>query len=66
MLNKDRIITIAILAGIFGGLVGGPVTSVVYYTASGGERFKLFVIPEIIGFICVGLMIYYGKTKSKD
>ncbi|MGA9843632.1 MAG: hypothetical protein WBP64_12165 [Nitrososphaeraceae archaeon] len=66
MLNKDRIITIAILAGIFGGLVGGPVTSLVYYTASGEEGFKLFVIPEIIGFICVGLMICYGKTKSKD
>lgn len=66
ILNKDRIITIAILAAIFGGLVGGPVTSLVYYTASGEERFKLFVIPEIIGFICVGLMIYYGKAKSKD
>ena len=65
MLNNDRIRTIAILAAIFGGLVGGPVTSLVYYTASGEERFKLFVIPEIIGFIYVGL-IYYGKTKSKD
>jgi hypothetical protein len=63
-LNKDRFITIAILAGIFGGLVGGPVTSLVYFNASGEERFKLFVVPEVIGFICVGLMIYYNKTKN--
>jgi len=63
-LNKDRFITIAILAGIFGGLVGGPVTSLVYFNASGEERFKLFVVPEVIGFICVGLMIYYNKIKN--
>jgi len=29
-LNKDRFITIAILAGIFGGLVGGPLQA--WYT----------------------------------
>ena len=66
ILNKDGVITITILAGIFGGLVGGPVTSLAYYTASGEERFKLFVIPEVIGFICVGLMICYNKTKKLD
>ena len=68
ILNKDedKVITIAILVGIFGGLVGGPITSLVYYNDSGGERFKLFVIPEIIGFICIGLMIYYSKIKSKN
>ena len=66
VLNKDRVITAAILVGLFGGLVGGPITSLVYYDAPAEERFKLFIIPELIGFICMGLMIYYGKTKSKD
>ena len=66
ILNKDGVITITILAGIFGRLVGGPVTSLAYYSASGEERFKPFVIPEVIGFICVGLTICYNKTKKLD
>ena len=64
-MNKDRAITVAIIIGLFGGLVGGPITSLAYYDSPAEERFKLFIIPEFIGFICMGLMIYYGKTKKK-
>jgi hypothetical protein len=63
--NNERIITIAIMAGLFGGLVGGPIASLVDYYAPPYERFKLFIIPEFIGFVCLGLMVYFGKSKKK-
>jgi hypothetical protein len=62
--KNERIITIAIMAGLFGGLVGGPVASLVDYYASPYERFKLFIIPEFIGFACLGLMVYFGKSRK--
>lgn len=65
-MNKDRVLTLAIMIGLFGGLVGGPVTSLSFYDAPAEERFKLFIIPEIVGFICAGLMVYYGKIKQKS
>jgi hypothetical protein len=52
--NNEQIITIAIMAGLFGGLVGGPIASLVDYYAPPYERFKLFIIPEFIGFACLG------------
>jgi hypothetical protein len=61
MEKNERIITIAIMAGLF----GGPVASLVDYYASPYERFKLFIIPEFIGFACLGLMVYFGKSKKK-
>jgi hypothetical protein len=54
--HKDRIITIAIMAGSFGGLVGGPIASLANYYSSPQDRFRLFIIPEFIGFACLGLM----------
>jgi hypothetical protein len=63
--NNERIITTAIMAGFFGGLVGGPIASLVDYYAPPYERFKLFIIPEFIGFVCLGLMVYFGKSKKK-
>lgn len=64
MERNERIITAAIIAGLFGGLVGGPIASLVDYYAPPYERFKLFIIPEFIGFACLGLMIYYGKSRK--
>jgi hypothetical protein len=64
-LEREKIITAVIIVCIFGGLVGGPVASLVDYYGSPEERFKLFIIPEIIGFISAGLLFYYGKTKKK-
>ena len=52
------------MAGLFGGLIGGPVASLVDYYAPPYERFKLFIIPEFIGFACLGLMIYYEKSRK--
>jgi hypothetical protein len=63
--NNERIITITIMAGLFGGLVGGPIASLVDYYAPPYERFKLFIIPEFIGFVCLGLLVYFGKSKKK-
>jgi hypothetical protein len=63
--NNERIITIAIMAGLFGGLVGGPIASLVDYYAPPYERFKLFIIPEFIGFACLGLMVYFGKSRKR-
>lgn len=65
MQKNERIITIAIMAGLSGGLVGGPIASLVYYDAPPYERFKLFIIPEFIGFVCLGLMVYFGKSRKE-
>ena len=65
VLDKDRVLTVVIIIGLFGGLIGGPIVSLVYYDSAPEERFYVFIIPEIIGFICAGLMIYLGKLKKK-
>jgi hypothetical protein len=62
-LQKERIITAVLISCLFGGLVGGPVASLINYYGSPEERFRLFIVPEIIGFISVGLLIYYGKSR---
>jgi hypothetical protein len=64
-LNRERAITVAIIAGLFGGLVGGPVMSLADYYGPPDRRLLLFAVPEVIGFICAGLMVYHGKTKKK-
>ena len=66
VVNKERVITGAIIVGVFGGLIGGPISSLVYYDASDEDRFYLFIIPEIVGFICLGLMVYYGKSRKRS
>jgi hypothetical protein len=66
VVNKERVITGAIIVGLFGGLIGGPISSLVYYDASAEDRFYLFIIPEIVGFICLGLMVYYGKSRKRS
>jgi hypothetical protein len=52
------------MVGMFGGLIGGPIVSLIYYDSSPEVRFYLFMVPEIIGFICAGLMVYFGKVKK--
>ena len=64
-MDREKVITAAIMAGLFGGLVGGPVASLADYYAPPEKRFWLFIIPEFIGFACMGLMVYYGKSKKK-
>ncbi|MGI0021389.1 MAG: hypothetical protein ACRD9Q_00880 [Nitrososphaeraceae archaeon] len=64
-MEREKVITAVIIVCFFGGLVGGPVASLVYYYGSPEERFKLFIIPEIIGFVSAGFLFYYGKTKNK-
>ena len=56
-MNKERIITILILVGLFDGLVGGPIASLLDYHAPPIKRFLLFIVPEFIGFTCVGIMM---------
>jgi hypothetical protein len=65
ILKKDRITTIVILIGLFGGLVGGPVASLADYYAPPEKRLWLFIIPEFIGFGFLGLMVYYGKSSKQ-
>lgn len=64
-MERERLITIAILIGLFGGLVGGPIASLADYYAPPERRFWLFIIPEFIGFVCLGLMVYYGRSRKK-
>jgi uncharacterized membrane protein YeaQ/YmgE (transglycosylase-associated protein family) len=64
-LNRERIITIGIVIGIFGGLVGGPILSLADYYAPSEKRFWTFIIPEFIGFGCLILMIVWSKSKKK-
>jgi hypothetical protein len=62
--EKEKIITALIISCFFGGLVGGPIASLFDYYGSAEERFRLFIIPEIIGFISAGFLVYYGKSKK--
>ena len=64
-MEKEKIITILILIGLFGGLVGGPVASLADYYAAPERRFWLFIIPEFIGFGCLVLMVIYGKSGKR-
>ena len=66
MFDKDRVITAAIVIGLFGGLVGGPIASLADYYGDGWKRFWEFMIPECIGFISMGLLIVFGKIKKKE
>ncbi len=63
-MEREKIITGVIVVCFFGGLVGGPIASLADYHGSPEERFKLFIIPEIIGFISAGFLVYYGKSKK--
>lgn len=64
-MDRDRIVTILIVIGIFGGLVGGPILSLADYYASPESRFWTFLIPEFIGFGCLILMVICGKSKQR-
>ena len=64
-MNRERIVTIGIIIGVFGGLVGGPVLSLADYYASPQKRFWTFIIPEFIGFGCLILMVVWDKSKKK-
>jgi hypothetical protein len=66
LLEKERIITIGIIVGLFGGLVGGPIASLVDYYASPTKRLWLFLVPELIGFVFLGLMIHFGRSRKKQ
>ena len=63
-MEREKIIMAVIIVCFFGGLVGGPVASLVDYYGSPEERFKLFIIPEIIGFVSAGFLVYYGKSRK--
>jgi uncharacterized membrane protein YeaQ/YmgE (transglycosylase-associated protein family) len=65
ILDRDRIVTILIVIGIFGGLVGGPILSLADYYASPEGRLWTFMIPEFIGFGCLILMVICGKSKQR-
>ena len=65
-MDRDRIVTILIVIGIFGGLVGGPILSLADYYASPERRFWTFLIPEFIGFGCLILMVICGKTRKGE
>ena len=65
VLDSEGIITIVLVIGIFGGLVGGPILSLADYYAPPERRFWMFIIPEFIGFGCLILMVVYGKSKKK-
>lgn len=64
-MDIEGIITIVLVIGIFGGLVGGPILSLADYYAPPERRFWMFIIPEFIGFGSLILMVVYGKSKKK-
>ena len=65
-MKMDNLITDVIISCLFGGLVGGPVASLIDYHGSSEERFRLFIVPEFIGFISVGFLVYYGRSKRNE
>lgn len=66
VMDKEKIITVAIIIGIFGGLVGGPILSLTDYYAPPESRFWTFIIPEFIGFACLILIIIWDKSKKES
>jgi hypothetical protein len=64
-MNKERIVTILIMIGPLGGLIRGPVASLADYHPPPQKRLWLFIVPEFVGFACIGLMVYHGKIKKK-
>jgi hypothetical protein len=64
-MKREKLVTAVIILCFFGGLVGGPVASLIDYYGSPEERFRLFIIPEVVGFISAGFLVYYGKSKGK-
>ena len=64
-MDREKKITTAIVIGVFGGLVGGPVLSLADYYAPPERRFWIFIIPEFIGFGCLILMIVWDKSKQR-
>jgi len=63
-MKREKLVTAIVISCFFGGLVGGPVASLIDYYGSPQERFRLFIIPEIIGFISAGFLVYYGRSKK--
>ncbi len=63
-MDRERIITITIVIGIFGGLVGGPILSLADYYAPPERRFWTFIIPEFIGFGCLIPMVICSKSRK--
>lgn len=63
-MKREKVITGIIISCVFGGLVGGPVASLIDYYGSPEERFRLFIVPEFIGFVSVGFLVYYGRSKK--
>jgi hypothetical protein len=53
-----------IVVGLCGGLVGGPIASLLDYHAPPGKHFWLFIIPDFIGFTCTGIVVYYGRSRK--
>jgi hypothetical protein len=64
-MNNERIVTILITVGLFEGLIGGPIASLADYHAPPQKRLWLLIVPEFIGFACMGLMVYYGRSRKK-
>jgi hypothetical protein len=64
IVNKEQLVTILILLGLFGRLVGGPIASLLDYHSPPVKRFWSFIIPEFIGFTYAGIMIYYGTSRK--
>jgi len=62
--NKEQIVTILIVVGLFGGLVDGPIASMLDYHAPPVKHFWLFIIPDFIGFRCTGIVVYYGRSRK--
>jgi uncharacterized membrane protein YeaQ/YmgE (transglycosylase-associated protein family) len=54
-----------IAIGIFGGLVGRPILSLADYYAPPERRFWIFMVPEVIGFVCLILMIVWDKSNNE-
>ena len=66
-MNKEKLVIILILMGLFSGLVSVHIASLLDYHAPPVKRFWLFIIiPEFIGFTCASIMIYYGRSRRKS
>jgi hypothetical protein len=64
-MNKERVVTLLIMIGLFGGLIGGPITSLADYHAP-PETFVVIYYSRIYRLCMYGINGILRKIKKGD
>jgi hypothetical protein len=65
-MNKERMGTLLIIIGLFDGLINRTdLLPVCRLSCFSQKRLWLFIVAEFIGFACMGLIVYYARSRKK-